>query len=161
MQGTLTITGGTAGGIAGSNPSPGSISNVLADIIITSNASYTSGIAGNSTGYTSGIMEHGSVTGGYKSGALTCDTCGTIVGYTSSAVTVAGSYGNSGTVFSSANVNNLIKYNDYILDTKYGGDDDNDGYYFDYNSDSSNIIIKSLAEFPLDTSGEPLFQILV
>jgi prepilin-type N-terminal cleavage/methylation domain-containing protein len=46
-----------------------------------------------------------------------------------------------------------ISFYDTVLDTYSGGDNDADGYYFDYNSDGVLVVLKATAPIPLIGSG--------
>jgi len=169
FQGLINVYSGSTGGIAAENYD-GKITNVLvnANLINRGNSySTTGGIAGTNASDTDnnhsndssiyGIVEGGSivVTVYFNNiGKLIGKNVGAYSGYSSSTVILANSFGQgvNGINFASTYDNNLAKYDEYGLDTKYGGDNDGDGYYFDYNSDSSNIIVKSIAIEPIITT---------
>ena len=57
-----------------------------------------------------------------------------------------------GISYANSEYGNLNLYNDYI-DTWLGGDNDGSGYYFDYESETSNkIVLRSTEKYPIDTT---------
>ena len=59
-----------------------------------------------------------------------------------------------GEKYSNSEYGNLNLYNDYI-DTWLGGDNDESGYYFDYESETSNkIVLRSTKKYPINTTFE-------
>ena len=107
-------------------------------------------------------------TGVYLSGNVNCNaSCGVISGYnrlnsgygsadglTDSTVTYNGKpaseasfYGTKGTIIDKKYFDDINTY-ELVFDTYIGGDNDNDGYYFDYMPDGS-LWFKSVEEYPL------------
>ena len=59
-----------------------------------------------------------------------------------------------GEKYSNSEYGNINLYNDYI-DTWLGGDNDDSGYYFDYESETSNkIVLRSTKKYPINTTFE-------
>ena len=122
--------------------------------------SYVGGIAGSGLATYSGIVEYGKITGTnyvYGSGKYISNS------YINSNVILSQENGDPklvGKTYDNSKYGNLNLYNDYI-DTWLGGDDDNSGYYFDYESDTSNKIVLKKGEINLNfkngtgTSNDP------
>ena len=120
------------GGVAGAG-STNTITSALVNINITAYPNYVYGICG-SGGSTSGtIIEGGTINGG------------TGAAYYSDKV-VATTY--QGTKYDSNALGNINGY-ETIIDTYIGGDDDNSGYYFDYDK-SGKLVIKSTEKDPIE-----------
>ena len=124
----------------------------------------TAAVAGGMTGFTTGIVK-----GIYKSGTVTYSngsnagrTVGCTDGYYYRLTTVAlDSVTLGGNTISNSNISdkngktvpanaiNNIAINDAVIDTYIGGDNNNDGYYYDYDSNGKFTIYK-LSERPLN-----------
>ena len=121
---------------------------------------YTGNYKGGIVGYAeSGTTVEGVVERGYlKAGGTPFNGGGYAVGKLVGIKNIGTGYAGSG-VSGYANGNNGTNYTlrdemlntyDKVLDTYIGGDNDNSGYYFDYESDSSNnIIIKRTKDTPI------------
>ena len=144
-------TGTYIGGIVGSVTT----SNVHIDsVIVNANVTGNSNVGGISGGpfendaKVKAIIEGGTITGNDKVYATSYwNTSSNMVktAYVNSKVKViknskevTDSYG--GTLYNDDETGNLNLYNDYI-DTWLGGDNDGSGYYFDYESETSNKIV--------------------
>ena len=153
---------GTAGGIVGYSKKVNetlSIKNVLV------NANITAGRrdGGNSSGYAdgigyindndtivSGVIDGGSIYSGYTGGkACRISSCNDNIlssnGIGLDIYTSAGGASN-GLEFDISKVGSINGY-DKVIDTYLGGDNDDSGYYFDYN-DENKIVVKSSKLIP-------------
>ena len=150
-EGTINVTGYGAGGIAGYS-NGGTIKSVLIrDANITSNQG-TGGIVGYGKNITlAGIIEGGTVSGTHFPGIIAGrDSSGSFNGhYASGRISGnTGNYNGGGTAYVLRD--EILNAYDIALDTYIGGDNDNSGYYFDYESDtSSNIILKRTKDYPI------------
>ena len=144
-------TGMYIGGIVGSVTT----SNVRIDsVIVNANVTGNSNVGGISGGPFSNsanvtaIIEGGTITGNdkvYATSYWNTSSMSVKTAYVNSKVkviknskVVTDSYG--GTLYNDDEIGNLNLYNDYI-DTWLGGDNDGSGYYFDYESKTSNKIV--------------------
>jgi len=96
--------------------------------------------------YVSGIVEGGTLKGkNVSKGAIVSYARDvTFNVYVSDGVTIESDSleGYNGTRFNSDNANNLYHYGNTLgLDTSYTGDKGNNGYYFDYTSDNTDILV--------------------
>ena len=120
------------GGVAGAG-STNTITSALVNINITAYPNYVFGICGSEV-FTSGtIIESGTINGG------------TGAAYYSDKV-VATYY--NGTKYDSNALGNINGY-ESAIDTYIGGDDDDSGYYFDYDK-SGKLVIKSTEKDPIE-----------
>ena len=144
-------TGTYIGGIVGSVTT----SNVHIDsVIVNANVTGNSNVGGISGGpfendaKVKAIIEGGTITGNdkvYATSYSNTSSKAVKTAYVNSKVKViknskevTDSYG--GTLYNDDETGNLNLYNDYI-DTWLGGDNDGSGYYFDYESETSNKIV--------------------
>ena len=144
-------TGTYIGGIVGSVTT----SNVYIDsVIVNANVTGNSNVGGISGGpfendaKVKAIIEGGTITGNdkvYATSYSNTSSKAVKTAYVNSKVKViknskevTDSYG--GTLYNDDETGNLNLYNDYI-DTWLGGDNDGSGYYFDYESETSNKIV--------------------
>lgn len=151
-------------GIAVGHTSNGNIINVLVDGDAIGKENYVGGIAG----YTN----YGKINAFYRSGSVnltgTASSVHRISGYSNGTTINAGSSssisiinnGNTnaststnfgsenGYTFDSEQIKNIANY-EYSIDTYIGNDNDNDGYYFDYN-DLGEVQLFSVKSKPLD-----------
>ena len=151
------------GGIVGFLSEGGSVTSILiknSDVSIPAN-SYGNDIGcavGKSNHYKnviSAIVEAGSIKngdhiysgGGWRVGKIVGQGGGTITGYVGEFV-VGSASGNNGTTFKVKD--EVLNSYDSILDTYIGDDNDDSGYYFDYENETSNkIIIKRTTKNPI------------
>ena len=150
IDGNIEATGSQVGGLVGYV-----YANSIYVTSVISNTNVTGydnvgGLVGNcfSYGAVQGIVESGTITGNDKVYATSySNTSSNMVktAYVNSKVKViknskevTDSYG--GTLYNDDETGNLNLYNDYI-DTWLGGDNDGSGYYFDYESETSNKIV--------------------
>lgn len=150
ISGKVKGTGDEIGGVVGRQQvyrRTGIVASALVHDIemIGTNAS---GLVGNGWYSTiKGVVESGNISTNCiskNSGSAT------IVGYCSNQVSYNhGDSGTDGTIY--ALNDNMINTYDHALDTYIGGDNDNTGYYFDYESDSSNnLVIKRVIDSPIE-----------
>ena len=158
-------TGMNIGGIVGSVTT----NNVrINSVIVNANVTGDSNIGGISGGpfsnnaYVTAIIEGGTITGNtnvYATSYWNTSSRSVKTAYVNSKVKViknseevTGYYG--GTLYNDDETGNINLYNDYI-DTWLGGDNDDSGYYFDYESETSNkIVLRSTEKYPIDTTFE-------
>ena len=144
---TGTIEGNsTVGGIAGHSEK--NLSNVLLRDVSVKAKDTVGGITGYAvSGTSSGIIENGSITG---ENYINCSNgrtyyAGNYGAYCSNKVKINESLNTSGYDVGS---DMLTYYNSY-LDTIYGGDNDSDGYYFNY--DNKGILkVVTTKEYPVE-----------
>ena len=142
VQGNITSFGEYAGGVIGRNPKSKNALSLLVNINLEgNNFGDIGGIVGGNGGIVTGVVEAGTINSsdyfsGYGYGFTY--TGGTTTVYSSSDVTGTASV--KGTTHE-VNLNDYLNGYDVALDTWIGGVNDTNGYYFDYNSDSSDIII--------------------
>ncbi len=150
--GTVTSSGSATGGIAGALvTSYGKIKNIyIKNLTMNAAGSYRSGIVGycdTTTGNElTAVIENGTFS---NSAALGYSgyTPATNLVYGSNSIVNANNDG--GVTRYTLNTEMLSSY-DKVLDTYIGGDNDNSGYYFDYeNETSSNIILKRTEKNPI------------
>jgi hypothetical protein len=143
VQGNIEYYGTLSGGIIGYNHTSKNALSLLADVNVEGYANqYLGGLIGRNYGFASGIIEAGVVNSSkYDSGKGYghANSGATTSLYYSSGVT--GTARARGTQFDVSNYNNLTSYATYGLETVNTGDIDGNGYYFDYNSDQSDIIV--------------------
>ena len=143
-----TIEGNeNVGGIAGY--STVSIKNVIV-INTTINANYNvGGITGYAySGTSSGIVEKASLTGKNYTNCSNGRTyyTGDFGAYCSNQVSINNNLNSSGYTLGS----DMLTYYNKYLDTIYGGDNDSDGYYFNYNN-SGALLVYSIKRFPIES----------
>ena len=138
------------GGVAGYLFTNAKINEIAIDGNIEATGSQVGGLVGNcfSYGAVQGIVESGTITGNdkvYATSYSNTSSKAVKTAYVNSKVKViknskevTDSYG--GTLYNDDETGNLNLYNDYI-DTWLGGDNDGSGYYFDYESETSNKIV--------------------
>lgn len=156
VSGEANNIGGIVGYIYNENYSV-NVTSVISNTNVTGNAKtsdYIGGIAGyvnnfNSSTKITGIIESGTISGHRLIYAIssTRGLTGTMkTAHVNKDVKVTGDayvydYDESkGEKYSNSEYGNLNLYNDYI-DTWLGGDNDGSGYYFDYESETSNKIV--------------------
>ena len=151
VKGTITATYSYVAGITGYND--GAVTNSIFSGTVTGNE-YMGGIAGvHYTGSLSGAVYNSSIS--RKGGIITGRTGYTtlLVGFSSNSTiqqqeTYYSGYGGyDGKILSTLTLEGV----DGALDTYIGGDNDNDGYYFDYDS-SGDITLYSTARTPIETN---------
>ena len=133
------------GGIVGTTESSDSIiKNSISNMNVIGKQ-FVGGIVGyNAGGQVSGIVEGGTITGTssvYGSGYSVTSRLSSV--YINEKVVIKSTGSSSeivGTIYEDSEYGNLNLYNDYI-DTWLGGDNDGSGYYFDYESKTSNKIV--------------------
>ena len=150
IDGNIEATGSQVGGLVGYV-----YANSIYVTSVISNTNVTGydnvgGLVGNcfSYGAVQGIVESGTITGNdkvYATSYSNTSSKAVKTAYVNSKVKViknskevTDSYG--GTLYNDDETGNLNLYNDYI-DTWLGGDNDGSGYYFDYESETSNKIV--------------------
>ncbi len=162
VSGNVLGEANNIGGIVGSVTTINvRINSVIVNANVTGNSN-VGGISGgpfsNSANVTA-IIEGGTITGNDKVYATSYwNTSSNMVktAYVNSKVKViknskevTGYYG--GTLYNDDETGNINLYNDYI-DTWLGGDNDGSGYYFDYESETSNkIVLRSTEKYPINT----------
>ena len=156
VSGEANNIGGIVGYIYNENYSV-NVTSVISNTNVTGNAktsNYIGGIAGyvknfNSSTKITGIVESGTISGFRYIYAISSTSAltGTMkTAHVNKDVKVTGDayvydYDESkGEKYSNSEYGNLNLYNDYI-DTWLGGDNDGSGYYFDYESETSNKIV--------------------
>ncbi len=162
VKATALNNGSYVGGIVG-NLNNGNVTSILmknADIASLPDAysgNYKGGIVGGARSGDSnvtGVVENGSLKaggvpfngGGYAEGIITGNR-GVGTGYASNGFTGFAN-GNNGTGYTLRD--EILNAYDKVLDTYIGGDNDESGYYFDYeNETSSNIVIKRTDKNPI------------
>lgn len=160
VSGNIKGTSDYVGGVIGSSQSYTKVTSVIVNANV-EGKTYVGGIAGSGLATYSGIVEYGKITGTnyvYGSGKYISNSY-----INSNNVTLTQQNENPtlvGKTYVDSNYGNLNLYNDYI-DTWLGGDNDNSGYYFDYESDTSNKIVLKKGEINLNfkngtgTSSDP------
>ena len=140
VSGDIKGTGNYAGGIIGSSQPYTNLTSAIVNANVEGNK-YVGGLAGSGNSTYSGIVEGGTIKGEsnvYGSGNGISNSY-----INGNNVTLTQKTGNPilvGKTYVDSNYGNLNLYNDYI-DTWLGGDNDNSGYYFDYESETSNKIV--------------------
>ena len=159
VSGNIKGTSDYVGGVIGFSQSYTKVTSVIVNANV-EGKTYVGGIAGSGLATYSGIVEYGKITGTnyvYGSGKYISNS------YINSNVILSQENGDPklvGKTYDNSKYGNLNLYNDYI-DTWLGGDDDNSGYYFDYESDTSNKIVLKKGEINLNfkngtgTSSDP------
>ena len=160
VSGNIKGTSDYVGGVIGSSQSYTKVTSVIVNANV-EGKTYVGGIAGSGLATYSGIVESGEIKGTnnvYGSGRYISNSY-----INSNNVTLTQQNENPtlvGKTYVDSNYGNLNLYNDYI-DTWLGGDNDNSGYYFDYESDTSNKIVLKKGEINLNfkngtgTSNDP------
>ena len=147
------------GGIVGTTESPDSIIKNSVSNMNVIGKKFVGGIVGyNAGGQVSGIVEGGTITGTsyvYGSGYSVTSRLSSV--YINEKVVIKSTGSSSeivGTIYEDSEYGNINLYNDYI-DTWLGGDNDGSGYYFDYESETSNkILLRSTEKYPINTKFE-------
>ena len=170
VSGEANNIGGIVGYIYNENYSV-NVTSVISNTNVTGNAKtsdYIGGIAGyvnnfNSSTKITGIIESGTISGHRFIYAISSTSVltGTMkTAHVNKDVKVTGDayvydYDESkGEKYSNSEYGNINLYNDYI-DTWLGGDNDGSGYYFDYESETSNkIVLRSRKKYPINTTFE-------
>ena len=159
VSGNIKGTSDYVGGVIGSSQSYTKVTSVIVNANVEGN-NYVGGLAGSGISIYSGIVESGEIKGTnyvYGSGKYISNS------YINSNVILSQENGDpklDGKTYDNSKYGNLNLYNDYI-DTWLGGDDDNSGYYFDYESDISKKIVLKKGEINLNfkngtgTSSDP------
>jgi len=151
VSGNIKGNGDYVGGIIGSSQSYTNLTGAIVNANVEGN-NYVGGLAGGGKSTYSGIVESGEIKGTnnvYGSGRYISNSY-----INSNNVTLTQQNENPtlvGKTYVDSNYGNLNLYNDYI-DTWLGGDNDNSGYYFDYESETSNKIV--LRSNQIDTTFE-------
>ena len=147
-----TIDGTNAGGIVGISKA-GEISSILVKDVTLTGTQRIGGISGNVASPNptiTGVVEKVSLpsAGSYLGKVVGNMSAGNYDVYASNLVTgkVHQSYNGTEYIFT----DEMLNVYDKVLDTYIGGDNDDSGYYFDYeNETSSNIVLKSTAKNPI------------
>ena len=137
------ITGtGSVGGITGANS--GTVTNIIVKSIEIPSGNMVGGIVAKGGTVKNSIIEKGSINGSTISGS----SSSILNTYYTDLVTV--NYNIQGTQYSSAYVNDLTYYdslldsnNNPIIESKYTGDVNGSGYFFDYGSDGKIKVVKA------------------
>ena len=166
LSGSVNGTNDYIGGIIGYATANTNLTSVIVNANVEGKL-YVGGIAGNGISTYSGIVESGTIKGTnsvYGTGTyLNSGVRPLTSAYVNEKVIIEStgtSKGSGGIVYKDSEFGNLNLYNDYI-DTWLDGDDDNSGYYFDYESDTSNKIVLKKDEINLNfkngtgTSNDP------
>ena len=124
---------------------------------------YVGGIVGNrENGTITGVVESGTIKGNQNVYGISSYYYNSVfyvvnTGYVNSKVNIISKEATSsrgGIAYDDNTTGNINLYNDYI-DTWLGGDNDGSGYYFDYESETSNkIVLRSTKKYPIDTTLE-------
>ena len=150
VSGEANFIGGIVGYIYNENYSV-NVTSVISNTNVTGNQ-YVGGLIGHgdrtdSSTKITGIVESGTISGiNYVYGSGTYYKSGTLsnpYAYVNEKVVIKStgfSSGKGGTIYEDSEYGNINLYNDYI-DTWLGGDNDDSGYYFDYESKTSNKIV--------------------
>ena len=150
VSGEANFIGGIVGYIYNENYSV-NVTSVISNTNVTGNQ-YVGGLIGHgdrtdSSTKITGIVESGTISGiNYVYGSGTYYKSGTLsnpYAYVNEKVVIKStgfSSGKGGTIYEDSEYGNINLYNDYI-DTWLGGDNDGSGYYFDYESKTSNKIV--------------------
>ena len=150
VSGEANFIGGIVGYIYNENYSV-NVTSVISNTNVTGNQ-YVGGLIGHgdrtdSSTKITGIVESGTISGiNYVYGSGTYYKSGTLsnpYAYVNEKVVIKStgfSSGKGGTIYEDSEYGNINLYNDYI-DTWLGGDNDGSGYYFDYESETSNKIV--------------------
>ena len=150
VSGEANNIGGIVGYIYNENYSV-NVTSVISNTNVTGNQ-YVGGLIGHgdrtdSSTKITGIVESGTISGiNYVYGSGTYYKSGTLsnpYAYVNEKVVIKStgfSSGKGGTIYEDSEYGNINLYNDYI-DTWLGGDNDGSGYYFDYESKTSNKIV--------------------
>ena len=150
VSGEANFIGGIVGYILNENYSV-NVTSVISNTNVTGNQ-YVGGLIGHgdrtdSSTKITGIVESGTISGiNYVYGSGTYYKSGTLsnpYAYVNEKVVIKStgfSSGKGGTIYEDSEYGNINLYNDYI-DTWLGGDNDDSGYYFDYESKTSNKIV--------------------
>ena len=147
VQSTVTGTGDRIGGVVGNNT--GTVKQFMVKTNATGGNGWISGAVGFNGGNSSailGIVYDSVVTGTGSIAKLTTYNGGTARVSNTELVLLGGSrqYCSDGTPFDKVTISSV----DGILDTYIGGDEDGDGYYFDYNN-SGKLELYSTKEKPI------------
>ena len=138
------------GGVTGQNYFGRSTINVIVkntEITKTTSGGVVAGIAGSeSLSYIRGIVENGSITNDSPSNCKCIGYDYNATGYCSNTFKINGTNQSGITIG-----NNMLQMYDAYIDTYIGGDNDSNGYYFEYDN-NKNIIIKSTKESPIEFS---------
>ena len=164
VSGEANFIGGIVGYILNENYSV-NVTSVISNTNVTGNQ-YVGGLIGHgdrtdSSTKITGIVESGTISGiNYVYGSGTYYKSGTLsnpYAYVNEKVVIKStgfSSGKGGTIYEDSEYGNINLYNDYI-DTWLGGDNDDSGYYFDYESKTSNkIVLRSRKKYPINTTFE-------
>ena len=146
---TGVITGkNNIGGIVGYNNNSGSVRNVLSRNVIVDGDDSVGGITGyDYGGKPSGVVERATITGNTS---VACplgkkNYNGTKEVYCSNKVKIKDSLNTNGYEIGS----DMLAYYNKHLDTIYGGDNDSDGYYFNYDN-KKNLKVVTTNENPIE-----------
>ena len=152
------VTGYYTTGLA-SGENTGTVESITNGNVETTTKPYESsvgGIVGSSSGNVKGLFKSGSVTAGNSSGvARTVGRGSSTATGALNTILINGNTVTNATISSGngydipANYINNIAIADNILDTYLGGDNNNDGYYYDYDN-TGNFTVYSLADHPLN-----------
>ena len=152
ISSNVEAAGSNCGGVVGVTSNNSIIKSVLVKAATVKSSSGTGGILGYGTKVTlTGIIEGGTVTGNHFPGIIAGrNSTGSYTGYYASG-RISGTTGNyNGGGYAYVLRDEILNAYDKVLDTYIGGDNDDSGYYFDYESDdSSNIVIKRVTKNPI------------
>ena len=156
ISSNVEAAGSNCGGVVGVTSNNSIIKSVLVKAATVKSNSGTGGILGYGTNVTlTGVIEGGSVTGNHFPGIIAGrNSTGSYTGYYASG-RISGTTGNyngggigytlvppTTVTYSNTEIDSLTYYNNVgVLDTVINGDDDDSGYYMQYNNSADSIIV--------------------
>ena len=149
VKGDVTSTDSYVGGIVGRQTDAGVFKSALVNVNVSGKGA-VGGLIGNSasSGRNEGIVEGGKITGTGSSVSVDVGmtNSGSVLSYINETVTLnEQSYTGTNKYVGGPDVNGYER----ILDTWIGGDNNDNGYYFDYNDDGTDVIVKSEKRYPM------------
>ena len=130
---------GNVGGIAGTNA--GTVSNIVIKNIELPSGSMVGGVVATGGTVSNAVIEKGNISGSTATGLGSVTSI-----YYTDLVTIKNN--KQGELLDSNALNNINAY-ESVIDTYIGGDNDDSGYYFDYNT-KGEIVIKNIEKNPID-----------
>ena len=156
ISSNVEAAGSNCGGVVGVTSNNSIIKSVLVKVATVKSSSGTGGILGYGTNVTLiGVIEGGTVTGNHFPGIIAGrNSTGSYTGYYASG-RISGTTGNyngggigytlvppTTVTYSNTEIDSLTYYNNVgVLDTVINGDDDDSGYYMQYNDSADSIIV--------------------
>ena len=135
-------SGGVVGALSNSN-----IYSVIVNNVTVSQENMNWKNAGSITGWSDGSVKSSIVANANITNGAMIVRCGVISGtYYLNGSMLDGNIQNNG--FDISNLNDISFYENIGMDTYIGGDDDNSGYYFDYN-ENKKVVLKSTEKDPI------------